>query len=266
MGTREGEYAFAEDAAHEAARLDAVQRAFDDQSRAALAGAGVRSGWRCWEVGAGRGSIARWLADVVGPQGHVLATDLDDRWFASTGAENLEFRRHDVTRDQPPASRLDLIHARFLLEHLADPRDVIARLAAALKPGGVLVVEDSAGLEIELEPPDDVFDRLASAWRRAGASVGWDAAYGRALIGDLRGLGLIELRGVEYRQFAPGGPAWEHLRSGLHRLRSALLEQGADGGDLARALAALGDPANQITGPPVVIASGAQAAAPTMTP
>jgi hypothetical protein len=135
-----------------------------------------------------------------------------------------------------------------------------------LKPGGALVLEDSAGLEIELEPPDDVFDRLAFAWQRAGACVGWDASYGRALIGDLRAAGLTELRGVECRHSAPGGPAWEHLRSGLHRLRSGLLEQGVDERDLAHGLAALGDPANLITGPPVVIASGAQAAAATRTP
>jgi hypothetical protein len=30
---------------------------------------GVSSGWRCIDVGAGRGSIARWLAERVGPLG-----------------------------------------------------------------------------------------------------------------------------------------------------------------------------------------------------
>lgn len=37
----------------------------------------------CWEVGAGRGSVARWLSGVVGSEGPVLATDPDDQWFDS---------------------------------------------------------------------------------------------------------------------------------------------------------------------------------------
>jgi hypothetical protein len=37
----------------------------------------VGPGWRCLEVGSGGGSIAAWLCDRVGPDGSVLATDLD---------------------------------------------------------------------------------------------------------------------------------------------------------------------------------------------
>src|SRR5262249_20305982 len=37
----------------------------------------VRPGWRCLEVGAGRGSMAVWLAEQVGANGHVVATDID---------------------------------------------------------------------------------------------------------------------------------------------------------------------------------------------
>jgi ubiquinone/menaquinone biosynthesis C-methylase UbiE len=42
---------------------------------------GVTDGWICLEVGAGAGSIARWLARRVGPTGSVVATDLDTRFF-----------------------------------------------------------------------------------------------------------------------------------------------------------------------------------------
>src|SRR6266436_997381 len=37
----------------------------------------VWPGWRCLEVGAGRGSMAVWLADRVGEGGKVVATDID---------------------------------------------------------------------------------------------------------------------------------------------------------------------------------------------
>lgn len=249
-----GGYSFGEDRRLETERLAAVEHAFDGPTRAALSEAGVQSGWRCWEVGAGRGSIANWLAAEVGPEGHVLATDLDDRWFTVSGAANLAFKAHDLTRDALPGEEFDLVHARFVLEHLNDPAAVIARLAAKLRPGGVLVLEDSAGLEFDVDPATDVFARLAPVWEQAGVGVGWSAAYGRALLDHLRAAGLRDLRGFEHRRIEPGGPAWAHVVSGLERLRPRLVEAGAAEHDVERAIASLGDPDNLITGPPVVIA------------
>jgi SAM-dependent methyltransferase len=251
-----GAYSFGEDRRRESERLDAVEQAFDPWSRTALSEAGVQSGWRCWEAGAGRGSIANWLAGEVGPAGHVLATDLDDRWFSGGGAANLAFKAHDLSRDELPGEAFDLVHARFVLEHLADPPRAIARLAGALRPDGVLVLEDSAGLEFDVEPPTDVFARLAPGWERAGLSVGWSAAYGRALLGHLRGAGLREVRGFQHRRIAPGGPGWAHVVSGLERLLPRLLEEGIAERDLERAIALLGDPDHLITGPALVIALG----------
>ena len=252
-----GGYAFGEERGRESERLAAVQQAFDGPTRLALGEAGLRAGWRCWEVGAGLGSIARWLAEAVGPRGRVLATDLDDRWFGDAGATgNLEFRAHDLTSDPGRAEEFDLVHARFVLEHLPGPEAVIARLARALRPGGVLVLEDSAGLDFAVEPPTDALAGLAPRWERAGASVGWSAAYGRALIGDLRAAGLRDLRGFEYRRHAPGGVSWEHVVSGLERLQPELLEAGVSEAELGQATACLRDCTRQITGPPVLIAWG----------
>jgi SAM-dependent methyltransferase len=251
-----GGYSFGDDRGRESERLDAVEQVFDAPSRAALSEAGVRSGWRCWEVGAGRGSIANWLAGEVGPEGHVLATDLDDRWFRADRPTNLAFTAHDLTRDSLPGEEFDLVHARFVLEHLADPQAALARLARALRPGGVLVLEDSAGLGFDVDPATHVFARLAPAWHRAGASVGWNALYGQALPRDLRAGGMADVRGFEYRRVAPGGEAWRHVASGLGRLTPHLREQEVAESCLAHAIEVLGDPANLITGPPLMIAFG----------
>ncbi len=215
-------------------------------------------GWRCWEVGAGRGSVARWLARTVGPQGQVLATDLEGRWFDADSA-NVAFMRHDASCDPPPDDNFDLIHARLLLEHLADPRPVIARLAGALRPGGVLVAEDAAGLQITVMPPTPLFEQLASPWERAGQAVGWQAPYGTALINDLLAAGLTGVRGQQHRLIAPGGPDWRHVRAGLERLRAELAGQGVAEQDLDAALRYLDDPGNLITGPPIIVAWGHRA-------
>jgi precorrin-6B methylase 2 len=72
----------------------------------------VTAGWACWEIGAGGGSIASWLAKQVGPTGSVLATDIDPRFIPASELAHLEVVRHDVTADAIPEARYHLIHAR----------------------------------------------------------------------------------------------------------------------------------------------------------
>ena len=53
--------------ADEDERLSLLEQLFDPTTRRRRAL--VRPGWRCLEVGAGRGSMAVWLAEQVGPSG-----------------------------------------------------------------------------------------------------------------------------------------------------------------------------------------------------
>lgn len=82
--------------------------------------------------------------ETVGSAGHVLATDMTDDCFSATSG-NISFRHHDVAHDTLPERGFDLVHARFLLEHLAEPRRAIRQLVNALRPGGVLMLEDPRG-------------------------------------------------------------------------------------------------------------------------
>ena len=59
---------------------------------------GVAAGWACLEVGAGNGSVSHWLAQRVGPTGHVVASDIDTRFLDRLALPNLEVRRLDVTQ------------------------------------------------------------------------------------------------------------------------------------------------------------------------
>ena len=105
----------------------------------------MTDGWACWEIGAGGGSIASWLAKRVGPAGSVLATDIDPRFIPASELAQLEVARHDVTADAIPGARYHLIHARLVLSHLPQRGDVMVRLVQALRPGGWLVIEDFSG-------------------------------------------------------------------------------------------------------------------------
>src|SRR5438309_1964973 len=84
-------------------RLAALTSLFDSGTEDLLRRLGVREGWRCMEVGAGSGSIARWLSEQVGRSGSVLALDLDVRFLRGIEAPNFEVRQGDVhTADLSP--------------------------------------------------------------------------------------------------------------------------------------------------------------------
>ena len=57
-------------------RLEALSALHDPDTFARLVGLGVAAGWRCLEVGAGSGSVARWLA---ARGASVVATELELR-------------------------------------------------------------------------------------------------------------------------------------------------------------------------------------------
>jgi cyclopropane fatty-acyl-phospholipid synthase-like methyltransferase len=82
----------------EDARLALLEQIFDPLSRRRRDM--VQPGWRCLEVGAGRGSMAVWLAQRVGPSGHVVATDVDIGYLEQLDLPNLEVVQHNILEDR----------------------------------------------------------------------------------------------------------------------------------------------------------------------
>ncbi len=93
------------------------------------------AGWACLEAGAGAGTIANWLAGRVGPTGRVVALDVDPRFLTGAHPANVEVVRGDV-RQWEGASAFDLVHARYVLVHIADSDRALAQMVRSLRPGG----------------------------------------------------------------------------------------------------------------------------------
>jgi SAM-dependent methyltransferase len=122
-------------------RLGLMSAMLDPQTFFRLEQLGVAPGWSCLEVGAGNGSVSAWLAERVGPSGRVVASDIDTRFLARLALPNLEVMKIDVTGD-PLGDGYDLICGRALLHHIPERRAVLERLAAAVKPGGCILLEE----------------------------------------------------------------------------------------------------------------------------
>lgn len=89
------------------------------------------------------------LPELFGPVG-----EPDDPVSIRDALRSLvEFRVHNVAREEPPRRELDLISCRNVLIYLErkDSRRVIGRLVEALRPGGVLIL----GANETLVPPRD---------------------------------------------------------------------------------------------------------------
>ncbi len=123
-------------------RLALGERLHDPVSQAHLERLGVVRGWRCLDVGAGAGSLVRWLAGRVLPDGEVLATDLDTRLLEPLAACGVRVARADITSGPPAEARFDLVHARLLLIHLPDRASAVIQMAAAARPGGWVMTGD----------------------------------------------------------------------------------------------------------------------------
>src|SRR5207248_1594606 len=251
-----GRYVFARSWGREEERLAALERQLDPVSEAAIGQLGLAAGWRCWEAGAGRGTIAAWLADRVTGSGSVLATDIDVSSLSGRHQANITVARHDLEGEEVPAGVFDLIHARLVLEHLREPAAVVGKLASALRAGGWLVLEDADGLRFDAEPAEKAFAAITGPWQRAALAAGWNPCYGRCLVTDLQRAGLGRVAGRAHRDYQPGGGAWVVARLGIERMREHMHGEGASQADLDDALAALGDPTRTIIGGPIVTAWG----------
>jgi ubiquinone/menaquinone biosynthesis C-methylase UbiE len=163
---------------------------------------GIGPGWRCLEVGGGSGSVAAWMADRVGPPGHVVVTDIEPRFIERSlrlKPANIELLRHDVGTEPLPERSFDLIHARLVLQHVPDRHRALASLVAALKPRGWLVIEEFDGRIIDrtiptADPVDaDRFSKMVRAVGRLMDERGFEADWSRCLYQRLRAAGLVEV-------------------------------------------------------------------------
>lgn len=244
-------YVFDQAAETERTRLAGLEALWDPGTQEVLARVGVRPGLRCLEVGAGGGSIAQWLATQVGPQGHVVATDLDPR-FVQPGP-SLEVLQHDVLVDDDPGGPFDLIHARAVVEHLGDRKTALRRMSSWLAPGGSLLVEDfdwSTGTYPYWAGPQRTVDigplflAVQTAVLLLMRGAGFAPEFGRELPALLPAAGLSEVEAALRCEQLRGGSAKAGFYThSLLRFREALVGAGALTDDqVDEALELLADP------------------------
>lgn len=249
-----------------AQRFGSLEELYDPRTIRFLESTGVGPGWRCLEVGGGSGSIAAWLAERVGQDGHVLVTDIDPRFLAAlaaSGRPNVEVRRHDIGTDPLDEGVFDLIHARLVFVHVPTAPEALLKLVSALKPGGWLVIEDFDPVFIdrafptadpEAEVARKAFAALGQILVARGAGLGW----ARSLHGRFVAAGLMDVGMEGHLTVRTGGSAGALLdRANFMQTRDAAIQAGlASAEDMDRMIAFLDDPAIACSSPMMFTAWG----------
>lgn len=248
MGTHMGkEYVF--DTATDLGRQQVtfLEELLDGPTTTFLDEIGVQPGWRCLDVGAGGGSITRWLADRTGPTGGVVAVDLETDHLPEH--PGVEVYRHDINDGLPVDGPFDLIHARLVLMHLSRREVILKTFVDALAPGGWLVLMDGSGRQLRvLSAPSDedasLFDRVMNIGMHhvvRGAGVSWEWAHD--LDGHMSRAGLVDVHSMEYSRTTNGGTTGCLLnRNYILQLESGLRGAGVTEDELARYRSLMRDP------------------------
>lgn len=217
---------FGADAERERARLKGSEAQWDPGSQSLLADLGLGAGWHCLEVGAGNGSLVEWMA---GKGAAVTAVDIDTRFIEHLASDTVDVRRLDIRTDALPPGKFDLIHTRLVLEHLRDRQQVLDRLAAALSPGGWIVVESFDWSYFSWEPAVPALDAMAKAVLDYAHRVGGvDTNYGRRVLTALNHAGLADVRGQGRAELIDGScPGFDFFKITIEAMRQQLIDIGA---------------------------------------
>ncbi len=201
-------------------RLQAQARLIDPVTRRFFHDAGVGPGMRVLDVGSGAGDVAFLVVDLVGDSGEVVGADRVAATLetartraAARSLCNVSFRVGDpaeMTFERP----FDAVVGRYVLQFQQNPAAMLRKLAAQVRPGGVVVFHEIDWGGVASFPPAPTFDRCCRWGRETLRLHGTETRMGIKLYSTFVAAGLPPPR-MRLEALVGGGA------NGLDLLRSA---------------------------------------------
>jgi ubiquinone/menaquinone biosynthesis C-methylase UbiE len=111
-----------------------------------LAKAGAREGHAALDLGCGPGFWTLPLADIVGPSGHVFASDVSrellDALVARNPPSHVLAVRGELPAIEMPDASVDFVWAAFVFHEVEEPLTLALEIRSVLRPGGRVAVLD----------------------------------------------------------------------------------------------------------------------------
>jgi 2-polyprenyl-3-methyl-5-hydroxy-6-metoxy-1,4-benzoquinol methylase len=192
---REDQYALGH-AESELRRLATQARLIDPITRRFLDAAGIGTGMRVLDIGSGAGDVALLCADLVGPAGEVVGTDLAqaaitvaEQRARDAGVGMVSFRHGDAAEldfERP----FDAIVGRYVLQFMPNPAESLRRIVRHLRPGGAVVFHELDWDGARSSPPSPTYDRVCGWLSRTIEATGAQVRLGSRLAAVFAGAGL----------------------------------------------------------------------------
>jgi SAM-dependent methyltransferase len=196
------------------------------------------------DVGCGPGFAALDLAQRVGPTGRVVAVDRSPRFLEALGraaqaqaqaqaraggiagptAGRIETVTADLDVDELPGVGADAAWARWVFAFVLRPRDLLARVARAVRPGGAFVAHEYFDYATWRATPrvpelEDFVAHVMASWRKRGGEP--DIALDLVAWLPELGFEIASLRPI-VEVVTPASPQWTWVQKfaevGLERL------------------------------------------------
>ena len=244
-------------------RLRVLARVLQPYTDAFFSQIGIGAGMTCLDVGCGGGDVTFALARRVGPSGWVMGVDLDAEKLelarkeaAEMGLTNVRFVRRDV-REKSLEDRFDVVYARFLLSHLADPLYAAQWLFAHTPPGGVVAIEDVDFAGHVVSPPSEAFDRYVELYEAVVRRRGGDPRLAPRLPRLLLDAGLEEVNVSIVQPVALRGDAKRLNPLTMANIADAVIQDGLTSSDdvdrLVTELSAYAEDPSTLAGLPRIV-------------
>jgi SAM-dependent methyltransferase len=140
--------------------------------------------------------------------------------------QNLELRQADILAGPVERGTFDLVTARAVLHHIADPETAIANMIASMRKGGALLLIEPDFLPASISEPQEV-RAFWDGWLAWSRERGIDYYIGRTLAPKVASLGLTEISGTAETAIYNGGSLWaEYWIETITELRGDLIGSG----------------------------------------
>ena len=185
-------------------RLQILSRARWPETAALFGRAGLAPGMNAIDLGCGGGNVTLEIAALVAPA-QVIGIDMDDvklalaREAAATrGLSNVRFQAMNLNHWHEDAA-YEVVYARFVLQHLSQPKEMLRRMWEAVRPGGVLIVEDADFDGWACHPSRPGFEFFTRTYAEVIRRSGGDHTIGRKLYAYFleAGIGRPEVKAIQ---------------------------------------------------------------------
>jgi len=191
--------------------------------RAELLKQGLRPTDRVLDVGCGPGHLSCRMASLV-PGGTVMGVDTDPTLLEQArsaareqGLSNVDFAQSRAEGMPLADGSADFAYARFVLQHVSQPVDVLREMARVVVPGGKVMIVDTDDGSIMVHPQPEGLAQLLEASREGQARNGGDRHVGRKLSAHLTAAGLenVQTTVVPFTSHMIGNAMWMQICLGF---------------------------------------------------